>query len=294
MSDIHPIVAVTGSSGSDASVVTTAFQHMLRREGAKLAVVDGNGFHRYDRAEFRDAVRREAEKGRGISHFGPEANLFDRLDALLRTYAASGGGEHRRYVHCADEAERLEQTPGTFTAWDPVPEDTDLLCYEGLHGCHQDDDVDIAQYMDLKIGMVPVINLEWMRKIDRDTGERGYTSDAVAKTILRRMQDYVRYIVPQFSRTDINFQPVPTVDSSDPFAEQEPVTLEQCVIVVRFRNPLDFGVDFTSLLSRIRGSFMSRRNTIVLPGSELVFAMELILQPRVHQLLELSQRARAA
>ena len=38
-------------------------------------------------------------------------------------------------------------------------------------------------------------------------------------TILRRMPDYVNYIVPQFAHTHVNFQRVPMVDTSN-FEEQ--------------------------------------------------------------------------
>ena len=71
------------------------------------------------------------------------------------------------------------------------------------------DEVDIAQHADLLIGVVPVINLEWIQKIHRDQATRGYSTEAVTDTILRRMHDYVNYICPQFSRTHINFQRVP-------------------------------------------------------------------------------------
>ena len=50
--------------------------------------------------------------------------------------------------------------PGTFTEWGPLPEKSDLLFYEGLHGAVVTDKVNIAQHADLKIGVVPVINLE--------------------------------------------------------------------------------------------------------------------------------------
>ena len=62
--------------------------------------------------------------------------------------------------------------------------------------------------------MVPIINLEWIQKLHRDKNLRGYSQEAVVDTILRRMPDYVNHICPQFSRTHVNFQRVPTVDTS--------------------------------------------------------------------------------
>ena len=76
--------------------------------------------------------------------------------------------------------------------------------------------VDVAQHVDLLIGVVPVINLEWIQKIHRDKSTRGYSTEAVTDTILRRMPDYVNYICPQFTRTHINFQRVPVVGHLEP------------------------------------------------------------------------------
>jgi phosphoribulokinase len=210
---------------------------------------------------------------------------MDRLEALLVEYSAKGTGMHRRYLHSIEQAAEFGQEPGTFTDWEPIPENTDILYYRGLHGCFVSDTIDVAKYMDLKIGVVPIVNLEWIQKMHRDMGERGYSVDAVTDTILRRMPDYVRYITPQFSRTDINFQPVPLVDTSNPFVARDVPTLNESVVVIRVANPSRCPVDFPYLLRNIQGSFMSRRNSIVVPGGEIGVAMELMLAPLVHELL---------
>ncbi|MGC1952719.1 MAG: phosphoribulokinase [Gammaproteobacteria bacterium] len=285
MSRQHPIIAVTGSSGARSSVVIDAFAHILAREGASFAVVDGNGFHRYDRDSFPAAVQEAASRGKSLSHFAPEANLMEKLDALMAEYSMKGTGMHRRYLHSDEQGAEFEQAPGTFTDWEPIPENTDILYYRGLHGCFVSDSVDIAKYMDLKIGVVPIVNLEWIQKIHRDMGERGYSVEAVTDTILRRMPDYVRYITPQFSLTDINFQPVPLVDTSNPFVARDVPTLNESVVVIRVAHPSSCPVDFPYLLRNIHNSFMSRRNSIVVPGGEIGVAMELMLAPLVHELL---------
>lgn len=285
MSRKHPIIAVTGSSGARSSVVIDAFAHILAREGATLAITDGNGFHRYDRIAFPAAVREAARQGKSLSHFAPEANLLEELEALLAEYSTKGTGMHRRYLHSTQEAADFEQEPGTFTNWEPIPDDTDILYYQGLHGCFVSDRVDIAKYMDLKIGVAPIVNLEWTQKMHRDMGERGYSEEAVTDTILRRMPDYVRYITPQFSRTDINFQRVPLVDTSNPFVARDVPTLNESVVVIRVAHVERYPVDFPYLLRNIHNSFMSRRNSIVVPGGEIGVAMELMLAPLVHELL---------
>jgi len=137
--------------------------------------------------------------------------------------------------------------------------------------------------------VVPVVNLEWIQKIFRDNLERGYSQEAIKDTILRRMPDYLDYITPQFSETDINFQRVPTVDTSNPFCARWIPTPDESMVVIRFANPR--GIDFPYLTSMIHGSSMSRANSIVIPGSKQPLAMQLILTPMILQLMERSRRA---
>jgi len=289
MSKKHPIIAVTGSSGAGTTTVKVAFEHLFRRMGINPVIVEGDSFHRYDRYEMKEAIAKAQAEGRNLSHFGPEGNLFDKLEELFRTYGETGTGMRRFYLHSQEEAEPYGQKPGTFTPWEPIPEGTDLLFYEGLHGGVVTDEVNVAQHVDLLIGVVPIVNLEWIQKIHRDAKERGYSPEAIVDTILRRMPDYVRYITPQFSRTDINFQRVPTVDTSNPFIARDIPTPDESFVVIRFRNPK--GVDFPYLLNMIHNSFMSRPNTIVVPGGKMGFAMEIILQPILERIMEEKRKA---
>ena len=286
MSKQHPIVAITGSSGAGTSTVRGAMEHIFRRDGFNAAVIEGDSFHRYDRTEMRHQLELARDEGRNLSHFGPDGNLFEELEALFREYGEHGSGKRRYYLHNAEEAAPFNQEPGTFTPWEKLPGDTDLLFYEGLHGGVVTSHVDVAQYVDLLIGVVPIVNLEWIQKIHRDTSVRGYSPEAVTDTILRRLPDYVHFITPQFSRTDINFQRVPTVDTSNPFIARDIPTLDESFVVIRFREPRKTQVDFPYLLDMIDGSFMSRRNSIVVPGGKMGLAMELIIQPLVERLVQ--------
>ncbi|MGA0531142.1 phosphoribulokinase [Hansschlegelia sp. KR7-227] len=290
MSLRHPIISVTGSSGAGTTSVRTTFEQIFRREKIVAAFVEGDAFHRYD----RDGMRRhqEEEEARGnhhFSHFGHEANLLEELERTLASYGANGGGRTRHYVHDLAAAQRFGQPMGTFTEWTDLPRPTDLMIYEGLHGATVTDGLDLARHADLKIGVVPVINLEWIQKIHRDRDDRGYTTHDVTQTILRRMPDYVNYICPQFTRTDINFQRIPTVDTSNPFIARWIPTAEESMVVIRFRDPR--GIDFPYLLSMIPWSFMSRANSIVIPGGKLDLAMQLILTPMILSLVEMKRRA---
>lgn len=290
MSARHPVIAVTGSSGAGTTSVTRTFQHIFRREKISAAIVQGDAFHRHDRAGMRAALAEAQKQGKNdLSHFGPEANLFEELERLFRSYGETGTGRVRRYLHDEKEAAPHGQPPGTFTPWEEVPTGTDLLFYEGLHGGVATDGANVARQVDLLVGVVPIVNLEWIQKIQRDKSQRGYTTEAVVDTILRRMPDYVKYICPQFSRTHVNFQRVPTVDTSNPFIARFIPTADESFVVIRFRDPKD--IDFPYLLNMLHDSFMSRPNSIVVPGGKMELAMQLIFTPMILQLLDRKRRA---
>ncbi|APE34595.1 phosphoribulokinase [Nocardia mangyaensis] len=285
MSVKHPVVAITGSSGAGTTSVTRTFEEIFRREGITAVVVEGDSFHRYDRAEMKLAMA-EAEQQRDttFSHFGEDANLLPELESLFREYGESGVGQVRRYLHDDEEAKPYGQPAGTFTAWQDLAPGSDLLFYEGLHGAAVTDAVNVARYTDLLVGVVPIINLEWIQKVYRDKTHRGYSSEAVIDTILRRMPDYVKYICPQFSRTYVNFQRVPTVDTSNPFTARSVPTADESFVVIRFADPKV--IDFPYLLSMLHDSFMSRPNCIVVPGGKMELAMQLIFTPLILRLMD--------
>jgi phosphoribulokinase len=317
MSHKHPVVAVTGSSGAGTTTVRRAFQEIFRREGITGAFVEGNAFLRHERQETNRLIREAETQGKSLSHFNPALNQFERLEALFKEYSEQGTGETREYVTESEQDPLLAGLPpGSFTPWKAIPANADLLFYEGMHGgvvarswtrrqmspSHNpevierrnarsnNNGVDVAQYVDLLLGVVPVVNLEWIQKIHRDTSIRGYTPEAVTDTILRRLRDYAHFIAPQFSFTDINFQRVPVVDTSNPFIARDVPTAAESVVVIRFRDPEKF--NFPNLLRRIQGAQMSRPNTMLIPGSKMLQAMEIFCTPLVHELIEKRARKR--
>ena len=291
MSVKHPIISVTGSSGAGTTSVKDTFDRIFEREGIKATSIEGDAFHRYDRADMKIVMQEEAEKGNNhFSHFGPEANRLEDLESVFKQFSEEGTGRIRNYVHDDIEAEFHKTPPGHFTDWREIPDDTELLFYEGLHGAVVTEEVNLAQYCDLSVGVTPVINLEWIQKIQRDKADRGYSTEAIRDTILRRMPDYISYICPQFTETDINFQRIPTVDTSNAFVARYIPTPDESMVVIRFKNPR--GIDFPYLVSMIHDSFMSRANTIVIPGGKMAIAMQLILTPMILRLMEHKRRAR--
>ena len=292
MSVKHPIVAITGSSGAGTTSVTRTFQHIFRREHINAATIEGDSFHRYDRNAMKTAMAEASKAGNNhFSHFGPDANLLEELETLFKSYGERGTGRARKYLHNAEEALPFKQESGTFTPWAELPAGTDMLFYEGLHGAVVNDKVNIAQHANLLVGVVPIINLEWIQKLHRDREQRGYTTEAVTDTILRRMPEYVHFICSQFENTHINFQRVPMVDTSNPFIARAIPAPEESMVVIRFANPR--GIDFQYLLSMLDGSFMSRANTIVIPGGKIDLAMQLIFTPLILRLVENGRKARA-
>jgi phosphoribulokinase len=291
MSQQHPIISVTGSSGAGTTSVRNVFEQIFRREKITAAYLEGDSFHRYDRAEMKRKMLEAAAEGNNhFSHFSPETNLLRELQESFASYSATGTARHRHYIHDNVEAELHGAEPGTFTQWQALPAPTDILLYEGLHGAVKVGDIDTGLYADVKIGVVPVINLEWIQKIHRDKAARRYTTEDVMDTILRRMPDYIHYICPQFTETDINFQRVPLVDTSNPFIARTIPTPDESIVVIRFRDP--HGIDFPYLLSMLNQSFMSRANSIAVPGNKFDLAMQLILTPVILQLIERKRQVR--
>lgn len=286
MSARFPIVAVTGSSGAGTSATRLLFAHLFDRLKIKAAFVEGDSFHAYDREQMRAVLNRAQIRGENFSHFGPAANLWDRLEKLFREFGTSGTGSVRRYLHNEAEAREAGQAVGTFTPWAPLPPGTGLLFYEGLHGGVVTDEHDFAQYLDLLIGMTPTVNLEWIQKIRRDIDERGYDPADISRTILRRMPDYAHYMAPQFSRTDVNFQRVPLVDTSNPFVPQDIPKAEESLLVIHLNERGRIPVDFDELLGDLPGAFLTRKDTLVVPGQHMARAMELVLTPALERLVQ--------
>lgn len=290
MSAQYPIVAITGSSGAGTTTAMSSFQHIFRREGIQAQVLEGDSMHRFNRMEMRAELKKRTESGNNnFSHFGPEANLLKELEEIFQRFAQTGKGKVRKYIHDAAEGSEFNQEPGTFTPWNDMRADADLLFYEGLHGGYVGPDADVARHVDLLVGVVPIINLEWIQKLHRDKRTRGYSQEAVVDTILRRMPDYINHICPQFSRSHVNFQRVPTVDTSNPFIANDIPSPDESMVVIRFANPK--GIDFPYLLSMLHNSLMTRPNTLVIPGGKIGLAMQLIFTPMILRLVDRKRRA---
>jgi phosphoribulokinase len=286
MSKKFPVIAITGSSGAGTTSVKNSFQHIFRRDGIKAQLIEGDSMHRYERKEM-DAKLAESSKipGSYFSHFSPSANLLPELAETFMQFGKTGKCKVRKYIHTDEDGLPYNQSAGTLTPWRDSDPGVDILFYEGLHGGYVGPEADVAQYVDLLVGVVPIINLEWIQKMHRDQQIRGYSQEAVVDIILRRMPDYIHHICPQFSRTHINFQRVPTVDTSNPFIAKDIPSPDESMVVIRFANPK--GIDFPYLLNMLHDSMMTRPNTLVVPGGKMGLAMQLIFTPMIQRLMQL-------
>ena len=312
MSKEHPIISMTGSAGAGTSTLRRVLEKLFYRKHINVTYVMGDSFRRHDFETWDQVFHEYQKKGIDISHFGPEANEFDKIESLFREYGKSGTGKIRQYLKNEELAKKYDLPQGKFSDYSEIPSESEVLFYDGFHGGlvtdkwsrrelsdshnpevikiredfdnveHQD--IDVAQHVDLLVGVVPSMNLEWIQKIQRDISATGIGSEAVSEAILRRMPDYINYIIPQFSVSDINFQRVPLVDTSNPFDARNIPTLDESMMVARFRQPEKH--DFRYLLSKIDGSFMSRPNTLVIPGSEFEYAIMAIFEPILDEMFE--------
>jgi phosphoribulokinase len=289
MSRKYPVIAITGSSGAGTTTVMNSFKHIFRRDGIRPQVIEGDSMHRYERREM-DAELEKYNKipGSYFSHFSPDANLLPELADTFRNFGESGRCKVRKYIHTDEEGLPYGQKGGTLTPWRDSDPEADVLFYEGLHGGYVGPEANVAEHVDLLVGVVPIINLEWIQKMHRDQKMRGYSSEAVVDIILRRMPDYIHHICPQFSRTHVNFQRVPTVDTSNPFIAKDIPSPDESMVVIRFANPK--GIDFPYLLNMLHDSMMTRPNTLVIPGGKMGLAMQLIFTPMIQRLMQLRQR----
>lgn len=310
MSVKHPIIAVTGACGAGTTSVQKIFKEIFFRQKIQAGFVEGDGFLRYDDDETDNLVLQAKSEGKSLSCYGPDLNDFSKLESCFKEYAEKATGCLRYKVNQANQ-HQYDVAPGRFTEWQKIPADTDCLFYEGMHGGvvaqswtrrkstdavavkqerrsgRSGEGVNAAQYVDLLIGVAPAINLEWIQRIQGDRIKRLFTAEKVTEQILHQMQDYIHFIVPQFSLTDINFQRMPVVDTSNPFDVPLVPNDDESVLVVSFREPQKHDVAYYA--DCIEGAMLTRRNSLVIPGSGMDHALDVICSPLIEKLISESR-----
>ncbi len=292
MSKKHPIIAVTGSSGAGTTFVTKAFKRIFTKKKLNVVVIEGDSFHKFERDQMKKEVIKSRKKnGVVLTHFSKDANHFDRLVALFKQYGKDATGKKRYYIHSQEEAlahnQRLGTNlkPGQFTPWEYIKPQSDLMFYEGLHGGVKTAEIDVADEVDLLVGVAPSVNIEWIQKIYRDTTERLYTPEQVVATILDRMPDYAEFITPQFERTHINFHRVPLIDTTNPFAKQNVPAPEDSLIIISTRiNDINLK-NVKNSLPKTAMAHLQNEKTLVCLGSYIVDIMDKLFTPIITKLI---------
>jgi len=306
MSEQHPVIAVTGASGAGTTVVQQAFKEIFFRQKINAAYLQGDGFLRYTESETKDFMAKMLAEGKNLSCYGPELNDFSKLQHCFSGYSQNGRCD-MRYKVTAENQHLYDAAAGEFTEWQQSPNETDCLFYEGMHGgvvaetwtrrksenteavtkdrrSARSNGVNAAQYVDLLIGVVPAINLEWIQRIHHDRINYKQSAEQVTVNILEQLQDYIHFIVPQFSITDINFQRMPVVDTSNPFDLQAIPTEKESIVVISFKDPSKYNI--SEYLQRIEGAFVSKRHSLVIPGGQLQHALDIICAPLIENLIQ--------
>ena len=118
MSAKHPIITITGSSGAGTTSVKRIFEQIFRRESIEAAFIEGDAFHRYDRAAMKAEVAKQEKAGNpNFTHFHAEANELGILEEVFEEYGRRGSGRTRTYIHDEDEEKQYGTPPGHFTGW---------------------------------------------------------------------------------------------------------------------------------------------------------------------------------
>ena len=90
MSQKHPVIAITGSSGAGTTTVTTTFEQIFRREGVRAAIVEGDSFHRYDRLAMRELLADAMAKGQKKSNKEVRKPKAEKVKTIAASASTKG------------------------------------------------------------------------------------------------------------------------------------------------------------------------------------------------------------
>lgn len=162
MSAKHPVIAVTGSSGAGTTTTSLAFRKIFAQLNLHAAEVEGDSFHRYTRPEMDMAIRKARDAGRHIATSAPRLTTSACWNKpSLNTVRAAKGNLANICIPTTKPYRGIRYRG--HSPPQPLPEPTDVLFYEGLHGGVVTPQHNVAQHVDLLVGVVPIVNLEWIQ-----------------------------------------------------------------------------------------------------------------------------------
>ena len=235
MSVKHPIISVTGSSGAGTTSVKTTFKRIFNRETVNAA--SSMAMHSIAMtAQMKRVMAEEAEREiNHFSHFGPECQPAGGTGRVYSGISAKPEPEKPGTTCTTRKKRTCTARPGTFSAWEDIDPEYRIIVLRRTAWRGGDRRRQPGAALRPKIGVVPVVNLEWIQKIHRDKMDRGYSTQAIKDTILRRMPDYLDYICPQFSQTDINFPARADRRYIERLCARWIPTPDESMVVIRFR-----------------------------------------------------------
>ncbi len=166
------------------------------------------------------AIRKARDAGRHII-FSPEANDFSLLEHTLLSTGRRVKASRVNSPHAYDEAVPWESGSRHVYAPGSRFPNRPMCCFmKDCTAASSPPQHDVAR----------VMLIHWLAwrlmstSSDSETDSRHQRAralrEAVMDSVVRSTDDYINYITPQFSRTHINFQRVPTVDTSNPLPQR--------------------------------------------------------------------------
>lgn len=288
------VVVVIGFFGVGISIVKCVFEYIFVREGIIFVVVEGDSYYCYEWMFMKQVMVDVLVKGENFFYFGFEVNFFDKFEELFCIYGEIGVGQKCYYFYSVEEVVEynvcfgVNFELGQFMFWEDIFLGIDVLFYEGFYGGVKGEGYDVVVLVDLLVGVVLIINFEWIQKIYCDNVECGYFVEVIVDMILCWMFDYINYICLQFSQIDINFQRVFIVDIFNLFICWNILILDESFVIIYFCKGVceKWGIDFGYLLSMIYDFFMFSFISIVVNGGKMGFVMELIFILIIYCMIE--------
>jgi len=185
------MLAIAGDSAAGKTTITEGLVQALGPERATAVCVDD--YHRYDRAERKELP---------FTALHPDCNYMTIMEQHLQLLAMGEPVLKPVYDHSTGLLARPE-----------LVEPRDFVIVEGLlplfsklaRACF-----DVTVYLD------PPEEIRRQWKIDRDTGSRGYTAEAVDAELEHREPESAEFIRPQRQRADVVVRFAPIATRNDP------------------------------------------------------------------------------
>ena len=168
MSAKHPVIAVTGFSGAGTTTTGVAFRKIFQQLNIRAAELEATASTLHPAGNGRGDPQ-GARSGRDISYFGPGPTT----SACCSRALSSTAKRHRPFAQVPAHLRRSgAYNPGAghlHPVGATAGADRRAVLRGAARRCGREHH-DVASHVDLLVGVVPIVNLEWIQKLIRDTG----------------------------------------------------------------------------------------------------------------------------